>query len=257
MRRASARRLLSSALLVGLLGGCAIAPPPLRTPIPEDARRAIGLLVTRWHEVDDLRGLADVSLKKGSERQRLTGVLLARAPGSLRFEALSPFGQPFLLVTVHDSRLTAYNAVHNEVSVGDATVETAADMLSLPVAPDNLVAILAGRTVPPSDLRTAEIVAADDVGPSMRLVGRYHEQRIWMDFETGIIRQLSIIGGRAEAVVTFLRAPDGTLTGLDVFAGQGYVTANVRYRNLAYNVGIAPERFVLTLPKDAKIHGIR
>lgn len=257
MLRASARRLLSSALVAGLLTGCTIAPPPLRTPISEDARRAIDLLVGRWHEFSDMRALAELTMKKGSEQQHLTGVLLAKRPTSLRFEAISPFGQPFLLVTVNAGELIAYNAATNEVTTGPATVETAASMLSLPFEPDDLVAVLSGRVVPPKDLRVAEIFAPDADGPSVNLIGRYHEQRVWMDFSTGVVHRVNIVGGRAEAIIRFLRDETGGLTGLDVSAGQGYVTAKLRYRSLQLNEGVDPERFVLTPPKDAKTHVIR
>jgi outer membrane lipoprotein-sorting protein len=253
----SARRLLSSVLVAWALTGCTIAPPPPRTPISEDARRAIDLLIGHWHALSDLRALAEISMKKGSEQQHLTGVLLAKSPTSLRFEAISPFGQPVLLVTVRDGQLLAYNAATNEVTTGPATVETAAEILSLPFEADDLVAVLSGRVVPPKDLRVAEIFAPDADGPSINLIGRYHEQRVWMDFSTGVVHRVDIIGGRTEAQVRFLRAEDGALTGLDVSAGQGYVTAKIRYRSLALNGGVEPERFVLTPPKDAKIHSIR
>ena len=253
----NARRLLSSALVVFVLTGCTIAPPPSRTPVSEDARRAIDLLVTRWHELSDLRALTEITMKKGSEQQRFTGVLLAKTPASLRFEAISPFGQPILLVTVNSGQLMAYNAASNEVTTGPATVETAAQMLSLPFEPDDLVAILSGRVVPPKDLRVAEIFAPDADGPSINLIGRYHQQRVWMDFSTGMVNRVNLVGGRTEALIKFLRSEDGALTGLDVSAGQGYVTAQVRYRSLALNAGVDPERFVLTPPKDAKTHSIR
>jgi len=214
-------------------------------------------LTAGWQEFHDLRALADVSLKRGSERQRLSGVLLARAPASVRFEALSPFGQPFLLVTIHDGRITAYNAATNEARVGAANVETAADLLSLPVEPEDLVALLSGRAVPPKDLRVAEIQAPDELGPSINLVGRYNRQRVWLDFETGVVRQVTITGGRTEATVTFQRGGDGALTGFDLTAGNGYATGAVRYRSLSLNAGVDAERFALTLPKDAKINSIR
>jgi outer membrane lipoprotein-sorting protein len=232
-------------------------PPTPRAPIDAEARRVVELLAARWQEFRDLRALADIDLKKGSDRRRLSGALLARAPASVRFEALSPFGQPFLLVTMHDGRIIAYNAATNEATVGPANVETAADLLSLPVEPEDLVALLSGRAAPPKDLRVAEILAPDRLGPSIKLVGRYNQQRVWLDFETGIARQVTITGGRTEATVTFQRSGDGALTGFDLAAGNDYVTGAVRYRSLMLNAGVDTERFALTLPKDAKINSIR
>jgi outer membrane lipoprotein-sorting protein len=251
------RKLLSSILLAAALGGCAVAVPPPRQSVGEDARRALDLLITRWHAFSDLRALADVSVDKGGERQKLTGVLLARAPGSVRFEALSPFGQPFLFVTVHEGRLVIYDATSNEAHVGEANAETTARLLSLPFDPDDLVAVLAGRAVPPKDLRVAEVLPPDEFGPSLNLIGRLHQQRVWMDFGTGVVRRLTITGGRAAAAITYLRNPDGVFTGFDVSAGEGYVTASVRYRNLAMGAGVDPERFAFALPKDAKTRALR
>jgi outer membrane lipoprotein-sorting protein len=243
--------------VVGLAAGCAIALPPPRQPVSEGARRAIDLLITRWHAMPDLRALADIVVDRGGERQQLTGVLLAKAPGSLRFEALSPLGQPFLVAVVHDGRLTAYNAVSNEAVVGEATAETTARLLHLPFEAHDLVAVVAGHAVPPRDVRVGELLPADDLGPSLSVVGQFNEQRIWMDLQTGIVRQLQIVGGRAAATVTYLRDEAGQLTGFDVSAAERYVTATVRYRQVATGVGLEAERFALTLPKDAKTQPIR
>jgi len=55
----------------------------------------------------------------------------------------------------------AYVAGPNEARVGVANVETSAELLSLPVEPEDLVAILSGRVAPPKDLRVAEILPPD------------------------------------------------------------------------------------------------
>ena len=256
----SARRRRSSLVLllaIALAAGCAIALPPPRQPISEDARRAIDLLVTRWHAVTDLRALADIVVDRGGQRQQLTGVLLAKAPGSVRFEALSPFGQPVLVAVVHGGQLTAYSAVSNEAVVGDATAETTARLLGLPFEPHDLVAVVSGNAVPPRDLRIGEVLPADDLGPSLSLVGLFNEQRVWMDFQTGVVRQLQIVGGRAAATVTYQRDDQGRLSGFDVSAAERYVTGTVRYRTVETGVGLVSERFALTLPKDAKTQPIR
>jgi outer membrane lipoprotein-sorting protein len=256
----SARRLRSSVLALlaaGLAVGCAIAIPPPRSPISPEARRAVDLLLTRWHAFTDMRALADISVERGDQRQRLNGVILAKSPGSVRFEALSPFGQPIMIGVVHDGRLTGYNALTNEAIVGDATAETTAQILGLPFEPEDLAAVVSGYAVPPQDLRMGEMLPADAKGPSISLVGAVHEQRIWMDFQTGVVSQLKIIGGRLDATVTYLRDDAGQLTGFDLTAASRYVSAIVRYKNLALGVGLPAERFALMLPKDAKTRPIR
>jgi outer membrane lipoprotein-sorting protein len=248
---------LLAVLAVGLLAGCAIAIPPPRQTISEDARRAVDLLVTRWHAVSDFRALADIVVERGGQRQQLSGVLLAKAPSSVRFEALSPFGQPFLLAVVHEGQLTAYNAVTREAVVGAANAETTAKLLNLPFEAEDMVAVVTGHAVPPRGLRVAEIKPADAMGPSISLIGDVHEKRVWMDFETGVVRRLEIIGGRVAATVTYQRDAAGALTGFDATAVDRYVVATVRYRNAATGVGLTADRFALALPKDAKIQPIR
>jgi len=255
----SVRKLRSSLLVLLVVGlaGCAISMAPPRQPVGEDARRAIELLLTRWHAVSDLRALADVVVDRGGQRQQLSGVLLAKAPGSVRFEALSPFGQPIVVAVVHDGRLTAYSALSNEAMVGEATAQTTAQLLGLPFEPQDLVAVVTGHAVPPRDVRVAEILPADDLGPSLSVIGRFNEQRIWMDLQTGVVRQLQIVGGRAAATVTYRRDDEGRLTGFDLNAAERYVIGSVRYRQIETGVGLNGDRFALTLPKDAKTQPIR
>jgi len=233
------------------------ALPPLRAPIDEEARRAVALLTARWQEFSDLRTILDVEIRRGKERQALTGVLLAKAPDSVRFEALSPFGQPVLLFTIHDGWLTAYDAATDEATIGPATADTAAGLLGLPLQPDDLVGVLGGRAVPPKDLRVAQVLPPDEQGPSLEMIGTVHRQRVWMDFTSGRVRQLDITGGRYEVRVTYLPDGDGRPRGFDLSAANDYVVASVRYRNPVFDGGIESGRFELTLPKSAKIQRLR
>jgi len=237
--------------------GCAIAPPTPRSAIPPAARRAVTILTERWQEFTDLRTLADVSAQRGSERFRVRAVILAKAPASVRFEALSPLGQPLLVATIHDGRLAAYDSTNNEASVGPATAETAARVLSLPLEPQDLVGVLAGRPSPPRDLREATIMAADADGPSVNLVGAVNTQRVWMDLDTGVVRQLEISGGRGDARIVFRRDGSGALTGFDLTAGMGLIRSVVRYEQPSFGAGVDTDRFVFTPPKDAKTREIR
>lgn len=257
MSAASARRRLTSLVLLALVSGCAVAIPPPRSPVSPEAREAVALLVSRWHAFSDLRGLADIVATRDGRPQRFTGVLLAAAPGSVRFEALSPFGQPLLVAAVHEGRFTVYDATTNEAVVGPADAHTTAELVHLPVDPDDLVAVLAGLAVPPEDLRVAEIQPPDEHGPSLLMIGAVHQQRVWMDFATGRVDHLEITGGRAAARVSYRRDPAGALTGLEVTAGDGLVTATLHYRTLAVDAGVDAERFTLALPKDVKTRSVR
>lgn len=223
----------------------------------EEARRAVGLLVSRWEAFSDLRALAEVFVERGGRKQQFTGALLLKAPASLRFEALSPFGQPLLIATIHDGQLTVYNLDSHTATVGPATPDTAARLFHLAAEPDDLVGLLAGLAVPPQDVRVATVLPPDEHGPSLEMIGALHRQRVWMDFTTGAVRRIVITGGRLEALVIYQRADDGSLAGFELSAAQGNVTGTVRYRNVVVGAGIDTERFQLTVPAGASIERLR
>lgn len=252
----SAPRRLTSAILLLALAGCAPVTAPPAPPVTDEARRALALLTERWQAFTDLRALADVRLERGGQRHRLQGVLLAQAPGSVRFEALSPFGQPLLAVVIHGGELTAYDAVANEAVVAPATADTVERLLGLPLAPTLLVGVLAGRAVPPAELREARVLPADEHGPSLELVGADQRQRVWMDFATGVVTRVEIAGGRRVVQVAYRRDPAAMLEGFD-FAVAGGVAGTVRYRDPVADGGIDPERFRLEVPERARVRRLR
>jgi outer membrane lipoprotein-sorting protein len=253
----SARRRRSSSLallLAALTAGCATALPAPRESIPGDVRRAVDTLRARWGEFDDLRTLADITIERGGQRQRLTGVLLVQRPASVRFEALSPFGQPFLFVIVHEGRVMTYNATTNEATVAPATAESTARLVGLPFEPGDLVAALAGYAVPPNDLRAAEFLDPDELGGSLMLYGAVNKKRVWLEPATGVVRQQEIVGGRYEVRATYDRAPDGLVAGITISAAQSQLTGELKYRNTVLDGGVDPDRFNFRLPNGARVH---
>jgi outer membrane lipoprotein-sorting protein len=253
----SGRKRLSSAALLILLAGCATMLPAPRQPISPEARQVIERLEARWREFSSFRTLADVAIRRGSERHQVRGAFLAKAPASVRFEALSPMGQPLLLATVHDGRLTAFDATTNEGYAGPATSAVTARFLSLPFEPDDLVGMLVGRPVPPLDVRTAELLPPDEHGASIEMHGTNNRRRIWLDPATGVVRKFELTGGRAEVTVLYVRSGAGEIAGFDLAASLNVVSAVVRYQNPAFGEQLAGDAFSLTLPKGAKIQEIR
>jgi outer membrane lipoprotein-sorting protein len=240
-----------------VLGGCVTAAPPPRYPVGPEARRAIELLEARWRAFSGLRTLANVSVQRGRERHQGQAVILAKSPASVRFEALSPLGSPLLVATIQDGHVIAYDATRNEAQTGPATSEIAGRVLGLPLDPEDLVAVLAGHALPPRDVRVAEVLPADDVGPSLQLVGEVNRRRIWLDLSTGIVRQLDITGGRAEARIRYDRDDAGQMRGFDLSAGMSYVTASVRYSNPVFDASLPADLFAFSVPNGAKVTPIR
>lgn len=230
-----------------------------RERVDAEARRALTLLRERWKEFGGVRTLADVTVQRGGDRQRVRSVIVAQAPASVRFEALSPMGPPLLLATVHDGRLTAYDATTNQAFIGPATADTTARILSLPFEPEDLVAVLGGYAIPPDDVRVAKVLPPDDSGPgpSIEVSGDVNRRRIWMDLDTGVVHQVELTGGRAQARIRFRRAAEGGMEGFALTAMLGFITADVRYQNPRFDASASEDLFTFTVPNTAKIQEIR
>jgi outer membrane lipoprotein-sorting protein len=276
------RRLSSAVAFLALAGGllvlagCAQMMAPPRQSVPRDAKRAVELLAERWKQFTDVRTLADLELTRDGSKDRFRGVLLVKAPTSVRFEALSPFGQPFLFLVIHDGDLIVYNAATNEALLSPATAEATAKLLSLPFEPQDVVSILAGRPAPPADLRRAEIedvgaLGADDTrtggvnppgarpaeGRALVMVSSLHQQRVWMDFDTGVVSQVEITGGRYAVVVHYERAANGEVSSVSVSAPRAKLATSINYLNPEIGVGLEPDQFEFAVPRSASIERLR
>lgn len=253
---ARARRLLSSALLVLALGGCVTGPTPRPAPFSDEVRRLVALLTLRHGQVADLRTLAEVTVRQGAAARRFSGVLLAREPDAIRFEALSPLGQPFLLVAIADGTLTSYHVGDNRVFRGPATAGASGWWLGVRLGPQDLYGLLLGRPVPPRGLREAELLPADADGPSLRLVGDDHTQRVWLDAETGEVSRVEIAGGRRTLTVAY---DDFGADGVPavIQADSTGLQASLRYRDPVVGRGLDPDAFDLRVPEGATIQPLR
>lgn len=254
-----ARRSFASVLLLLLLplAGCARFLPPPRQTISEPARRVLAVLHSRWEALSDMRTLAEMTIERGDVREQFTGILLVKAPSSVRFEALAPFGQPFLFLVIHGGELVVYNAASNEAMVAPATPDSMARLVSLPFEPDDLVGVLVGRPAPLHDLRRADLAEPDQAGPSIYLSGPDHLQRIWLDPDTGTVHQMQIAGGRYEVFVTYDRDENAAITGLRLTAPVARLSATIRYRDPVFGAGVPDERFRFAIPAAAKVEHLR
>src|SRR5206468_8587041 len=105
--------------------------------------------------------------------------------------------------------------VNDEAHVGPANAEAVAKVLGLPLTPGDPVAALAGRVAPPPALRSPQLLPPDDAGPSLRLVSFGGRRRVWLDLETGAVRQLEIFGSLFNALIKYRREGPGILTGFE------------------------------------------
>jgi len=257
--RSSRLRLAGGLLLVASLSACATAPPaPAPAPIAEEARAALARIEQHRRSLVDLRSLAEITVRRGGRAQRLSGVmLLIGEPASLRFEALSPFGTPVLIVAGDLQSLTLWEVLDNRAYLAPASPEANRRWLGLALGGEDLVALLSGRARPLPDPTGVELVAPDETGPSVRLNGRDVEQRIWFDPASGQARQVEWTG-KNPARVTFTPAPpDGPPAGLRLETPDGTLRVSVTYRDPKMNTGLDPALLKLTVPEHVRIQDFR
>ena len=257
--RSSRLRLAGGLLLAVSLSACATAPPaPAPSPIAEEARAALARIEQHRRSLVDLRSLAEITVRRGGRAQRLSGVLLLLAePASLRFEALSPFGTPVLIVAGDPQSLTLWEVLDNRAYLAPASPEANRRWLGLALGGEDLVALLSGRARPLPDPTGVELVAPDETGPSVRLNGRDVEQRIWFDPASGQARQVEWTG-KNPARVTFTPAPpDGPPAGLRLETPDGTLRVSVTYRDPKMNTGLDPALLKLTVPEHVRIQDFR
>ena len=256
--RSSLRRCAALLWAAALLStGCASLPPP-REPLSPEANRLIAVLQHRWLEFADLRTLAEITIQRDGRVQRLTGVLLLKAPVSLRFEVLTPWGLPLWILAVNAETTTLYEVADRRARVGPASAKATERWLGLALEPEELVGILAGHVLPLKDPYSAEIVPADGIGPSIKLTGAAGVQRIWADPETGVVRQVELTGAKTPARVTYAGGgPADPPASLTVTALDAPLVVSVLYREPRLGTGPSPDLFTLTLPEGVKIQRFR
>ncbi|MGH7415756.1 MAG: hypothetical protein ACREKJ_16290 [Candidatus Rokuibacteriota bacterium] len=206
----------------------------------------------------DLRSLTDITIRRNGRAQRLSGVmLLLGEPASLRFEALSPFGTPVLIVAGDPQSVTLWEILDNRAYIAPASPEANRRWLGLALGGEDLVALLAARVRPLPEPTQVELVALDELGPSLRLTGRDMVQRIWFDPESGQARQVEWTGKNPLRVTFTPTPPDAPPSGLRVETPDGALRVTVTYRNPRMNTGLDPVLLRLTVPEHVRIQDFR
>jgi len=240
-----------------VLAGC-VSAPPARPPVSAEARAAYALIERRWEEWKDLRTLAEIRIRRDKRVQRLSGVLLLRAPSSLRFEALSPFGIPIIVVAGDEKTLTVWQVLDERAYTLPASPDANRRWLGLAMGADELAALLSGRVLPLKAPLEVNLLPADDAGPSLSLRGANATQRIWFDPASGQAREVQWTGGANPARVVFTEtAPDSPPAGLTLATLDGALEVTIKYRDPRMNTDFNPDLLKLTIPEHVRIQEFR
>ena len=208
----------------------------------------------------DLRSLADITIRQGGRAQRLSGVLLLKAPAAFRFEALSPFGPPILVVSGSPESVTVWEVLANRAYLLPSTPAANRRWLGLALSAEDLVALLSGHVRPMPAPRTGTLMPPDETGASLRLSGPEGTQRIWLDAR-GRPSKVEWTEGKSPLRVTFTRAEDEgdgvppreiRLQTLD-----GKLEVSVVYREPRLNSGLDTALLALTVPQGVEIQDFR
>jgi outer membrane lipoprotein-sorting protein len=251
---ARARALGTLAAALALSGCATIAPAP--APTDPAALAALALVEAHGRTFRDLRARAEVTIDRGDRRDRLPGVLLLRAPASLRFEALAPFGAPFLVVAADRDAVVAWQVLEQRAWRLAPTPESTARWLGMAMGVEDLVTVLAGRVHLLEAPDAVVLAPPDATGPSLSLTSGDRRQQVWFDPASGRPRAVEWTGGQRAARVAFDPTPADPPTGLTLTTADGRLRVRVRYVDPAVNAGVDPERLRLSLPESVTVRDV-
>lgn len=237
-----------------LIGGCAVLPPP-PPPAPPATLPEPGELLRQWEaeweRFPGLRAAVELSVSQKGTTHRTAGVLLL-APAGLRFEALSPFGLPLLIVAANGKTVTIWSTTERRAVIAPATPEGIARWLALPLAPDELARLLVGQVRPLLEPDSVQAVVDDGV-PQIELTRGGLRQRVWVG-PGGAPGRVEFRGER-RLKAAFERAANGQVVAVHLVAPERGAEIRLRYHSV--EVGTVPaEAFALRLPAEVQIQRV-
>lgn len=216
----------------------------------------------RWQGFGDLRTLAAITIRRGARQDRLNGVLLLqgprRGPASLRFEALSPFGPPILVVGGAPDGVTVWELARNRAFLLPASADANRRWLGLALGVEDLVALLAGHVRPLAEPLGGRRREPDEHGTSIELRGLDGAQRLWLDEATGRVRRLEWAQGKNPFRAAFeWGGKDGPPAAIELVTLDGQLEVRVRYQRPQLDSGFAAALLTVTVPKGVEIQDFR
>jgi outer membrane lipoprotein-sorting protein len=193
-------------------------------------------------------------------------LLIARRPGHLRMEGLSPTDDSVSVLATDGERFTSYQRGANHCFVGRACPDNVGRFVSVPLAADDLVGVLLGRPpIIPHDSATmkwdGEVGAyrLELVGSSAGLGAAHGKiQRLWVRHGDGrIVRTTLSVGGKTKVNVIyseFKRVGEHWMpTRLDVALSRDSTDLRLEYRDIDPKAAIGDDAFSFECPAGTSL----
>ena len=148
------RSIIATALV--FCGACSLFTPSspfdvqgLTEGTIEEKNRVEKLLEKRASEINSYRSLLNVTLQEGAFRDHVKEALVFSRPDRLRFEFFErSINQLLVLVTANKQALKAYDYREKLAYVGSPTRANLYRLLSVPLAPEQIMLLFTGRFSP-------------------------------------------------------------------------------------------------------------
>jgi hypothetical protein len=250
----------SGALVAALLAALACRPP--RTPPPDlslDPAALHDQVIRAQGKVRSVSGDAKVAVDGPGGAGTVSQFVAAELPDRLHLEVLDFFGNVAMVLAAGDGRFALYDAREKVFYRGEATPANLSRLLPLPMAAEDLVAILCGR--PP---RLDGVPTAATAGPG------YVTLELTRGRESESLRVGA--GGVVERATRRLEGPGSYEVRFDAYQQRGgvpypreialrasdpKVKVDLRWKQVELNGEVAPALFRLDPPRGARVVELR
>ena len=248
-------------LLLATLGtsGCFETPPVPQEPTPVSgqdevkfqAQKMIETLVERDRRLACVQSPAVMEYTAGDQHVKAKEEIVAKRPGNLRVEAMSPFGVA-LLLAAQGPELTIFEPGKNRFMRGHADSDTLYKYVRIPMAPTDAVGLLMGLAPPAFELGNSPNAVTKDGAMLVATFGNSAAGTHQLGFSDGNLAMVRETGsdGRINYVVRYSDYHDigGVMFPYAVDATFPAAGSHVTFRYLRPIVnGVIPDStFVLT-----------
>lgn len=255
MRFLSAVRSVSLALILSACGG--------RVAMPENAPSSAEALISPLAErsVQSLSAALHVDAWQGNERVKFQQLCAVQAPGKLRLDILSPFGQPLSAMVSDGETLSIYDQRSRRFLQGDATSENFAILLPIGLDPAELSALMRGE-VPVLNGEEKRLSWDDKNGRYVVEIKKESVfQKLLIEPKRGLVTESTVSdeqGVRYHAILAQYTSGDKPLPQLMKFEaparqGRARIEAEIELEDIRVDIDLNDAVFVLEPPRGIEV----